>query len=211
MELVQFTSVPETTLIRAARCGDLEAFNELILKYQHFLFSVALRLLNSDEDAAADAVQETLLSAFCQFNSFRGPSLQAWLARIVANVCYDVMRQRQRRPSTSMEVMTSDGEEIEASCWLLDIQADPALQIEASELERALQQALDALPPHYRLMVVLVDVHGLSYEAAANAAGIPLGTLKSRLARARLQLRQSLRQVAELLPVSYQVELSLSV
>jgi RNA polymerase sigma-70 factor (ECF subfamily) len=206
----QFSSVPEKTLIQAAQRGDLEAFNLLVLRYQNLLFGVALRLLN-DEDVAADAVQEAMISAFRRFHTFRGDSLRSWLARVVVNACYDEMRKKRRQHSVPLELLNSEGEEIETSYWLVDPQADPELQYESSELERVIQASLDKLPPIYRLMLVLVDIEGLSYEEAASAAGVPVGTVKSRLARARLQMQRSLQMAGELLPSSYRIELPLSV
>ena len=93
----------------------------------------------------------------------------------------------------------------------MDAQADPELQFETTELEGAIQKSLNKLPPIYRLMLVLVDIEGLSYEEAAMAAHIPVGTVKSRLARARLQMQKSLQAAGELLPASYRVELPLSI
>jgi RNA polymerase sigma-70 factor (ECF subfamily) len=208
MKALQSANVPEKTLIRAAQRGDLESFNLLILRYQSLLFGIALRLLN-DEDAAADAVQEGLISAFRRFDTFRGDSLRSWLARVVVNACYDEMRKKRRQHSVPLEQFNSNGEEIETSYWLIDPESDPELQFEASELGSAIQSSLDKLQPIYRLMLVLVDVEGLSYEEAALAAHIPVGTVKSRLARARLQMQKSLQVAGELLPASYRMELSL--
>lgn len=208
MKAVQSANVCEKTLIVAAQRGDLESFNLLILRYQNLLFGIALRLLN-DEDAAADAVQEALISAFRRFDTFRGDSLRSWLARVVVNACYDEMRKKRRQHSVPLEQFNSDGEEIETSYWLVDPEADPERQFESFELESAIQSSLDKLAPIYRLMLVLVDIEGLSYEEAALAAHVPVGTVKSRLARARLQMQKSLQGVGELLPASYRVELSL--
>lgn len=210
MKALQDPSVPETKLIRAAQRGDLEAFNLLILRYQNLLFGIALRLLN-DEDAAADAVQEALISAFRRFHTFRGDSLRSWLARVVVNACYDEIRKKRRQHSVPLDQLNADGDEIETSYWLVDPQADPEVQYEASELESLIQSSLNKLSPIYRLMLVLVDIEGLSYEEAASAAGIPVGTVKSRLARARLQMQRSLQTCGELLPAVYRVELPLSV
>jgi len=210
MKGIQHTSTPEKTLIRAARRGDLDAFNELILRYQNLLFGIALRLLN-DEDVASDAVQEALISAFRRFHTFRGDSLRSWLARVVVNACYDEMRKKRRQHSVPLEQYNADGDEIETSYWLVDSQADPELQFETSELEGVIQRSLNKLAPIYRLMLVLVDIEGLSYDEAAMAAHIPVGTVKSRLARARLQMQKSLQAAGELLPSSYRVELPLSI
>ena len=210
MKGIQHSSTPETTLIQAAQRGDLDAFNQLVLRYQNLLFGIALRLLN-DEDVASDAVQEALISAFRRFHTFRGDSLRSWLARVVVNACYDEMRRKRRQHSIPLEQYNAEGDEIETSYWLVDAQADPELQFETTELEGAIQRSLNKLPPIYRLMLVLVDIEGLTYEEAAMAAHIPVGTVKSRLARARLQMQKSLQAAGELLPASYRVELPLSV
>ena len=210
MRGIQHSSAPETTLIEAAQRGDLEAFNQLVLRYQNLLFGIALRLLN-DEDVASDAVQEALISAFRRFHTFRGDSLRSWLARVVVNACYDEMRKKRRQHSVPLEQYNTEGDEIETSYWLVDSQADPELQFETTELEGAIQRSLNKLPAIYRLMLVLVDIEGMSYEEAAMAAHIPVGTVKSRLARARLQMQKSLQAAGELLPASYRVELPLSI
>jgi RNA polymerase sigma-70 factor (ECF subfamily) len=210
MKALQTANIPEKTLIRAAQRGDLESFNLLILRYQNLLFGIALRLLN-DEDAAADAVQEALISAFRRFDTFRGDSLRSWLARVVVNACYDEMRKKRRQHSVPLEQFNSDGEEIETGFWLIDPESDPETQFESFELENAIQKSLDKLQPIYRLMLVLVDIEGLSYEEAALAAHVPVGTVKSRLARARSQMQKSLQVAGELLPASYRVELPLLV
>jgi len=210
MKALQSANIPEKTLIIAAQRGDLESFNLLILRYQNLLFGIALRLLN-DEDAASDAVQEALISAFRRFDTFRGDSLRSWLARVVVNACYDEMRKKRRQHSVPLEQFNSDGEEIETSYWLIDPESDPETQFESFELESAIQKSLDKLQPIYRLMLVLVDIEGLSYEEAALAAHVPVGTVKSRLARARAQMQKSLQVAGELLPASYRVELPLLV
>jgi RNA polymerase sigma-70 factor, ECF subfamily len=210
MKALQDPSVSEKTLIKAAQRGDLEAFNLLILRYQNLLFGIALRLLG-DEDTAADAVQEALISAFRRFSTFRGDSLRSWLARVVVNACYDELRRKRRHVSVPLEQFNSEGDEIETSYWLVDAQANPEAQFESSELEQAIQNSLYRLPAVYRLILVLVDIEGLSYEEAAGAAGIPVGTVKSRLARARVQMQRSLQASGELLPASYRMDLPLSV
>ncbi|HUF00011.1 MAG TPA: sigma-70 family RNA polymerase sigma factor [Anaerolineales bacterium] len=210
MKGLQNAPIPEKMLIRAAQRGDLDAFNQLVLRYQNLLFGIALRLLN-DEDVAADAVQEALISAFRRFHTFRGDSLRSWLARVVVNACYDEMRRKRRQRSVPLEQYNADGDEIETSYWLVDPESDPERQFESYEMEETIQNSLKKLPSIYRLMLVLVDIEGLSYEEAANAAHVPVGTVKSRLARARLQMQKSLQSAGELLPASYRVELPLSV
>ena len=197
----------ETTLIQSAQCGDLEAFNLLILRHQSFLFGIALRLLN-DEDVAADAVQEALVSAFRKFDTFRGGSLKSWLARIVVNASYDEMRRKRRQPAVPLDQLNEYDEEIESHSWLVDPNAGLEEGYEHAELKNAIEECLGSIPFAYRVIVTLVDIEGMPYEEAAQAAGIPIGTVKSRLARARIQLRQRLNRFGDLLPAAYQVELS---
>lgn len=199
----------ESILIQSAQMGDLDAFNQLILRYQNLLFSIALRMLG-DEDAASDAIQEALLSAFRKINTFRGGSLRSWLARIAINACYDELRRRRRQPSLPFEQFDADGEEIEPDYWLMDSSAGLEEQYESTELERAIQKCLSTLSPNYRAVFVLVDVQCLTYEEAAAAARVPVGTVKSRLARARMQMRKALQSFGDLLPVAYRMGAPLS-
>lgn len=210
MKALRTAPESEKALIKAAQRGNLEAFNLLILRYQNLLFGIALRLLN-DEDTASDAVQEALVSAYRRFSTFRGDSLKSWLARVVVNACYDEMRRKRRQHSVPLEQLNAEGDEIETSYWLEDPQGNPETQFESLELEGAIQACLEQLPTIYRLMLVLVDIEGLSYEEAAAAAGIPVGTVKSRLARARLQMQRSLQASGDILPAAYRMDLPLSV
>lgn len=195
----------EPTLIQDAQHGDLDAFNSLVLHYQDRLFNTALRILG-DEDLAADATQEAFISAFRSITSYRGGSFKAWLMRTVTNACYDELRRQKRRPTTPLEPETDDGDEIDSPRWLADPNMTPAEQAEADELEHAIQHCLAALPTDFRTVVVLADVQGLDYSEVATASGVPLGTVKSRLARARLRLRECLRGFAELLPSAFRLE-----
>lgn len=195
----------ETALIQAAQRGDLDAFNTLILHYQDMVFNAALRILG-DEDAAQDAAQEAFISAFQSVASFRGGSFKAWIMRTVTNACYDELRRRKRRPTTPLEPETSDGEEMDSPKWLADSSMTPEQRAEADELEHALQHCLDMLPADFRSVVVLADIQGMDYTEVATAVRVPLGTVKSRLARARLRLRECLRGFEELLPASFRLE-----
>lgn len=209
MRYLQTPQEAEEKLIQAAQRGNLDAFNLLILRYQNFLFGIAFRILH-DEDTTADAVQEALISAFCKFNTFRGGSLKSWLARVVVNACYDEIRQRHRQRSVPLEHQNSMGEEIESSYWLVDPSSGPEEHFEASELDSAVQNSLHTLPSMYRTVLILVDIEGLSYEEAAAAAHVPVGTVKSRLARARMQMQKSLQAFGELLPIPYRLDLPVS-
>jgi RNA polymerase sigma-70 factor (ECF subfamily) len=195
----------ETALVQSAQNGDLDSFNMLVLHYQDRVFNTALRILG-DEDAAQDAAQEAFISAFRSISSFRGGSFRAWLLRTVTNACYDELRRQKRRPTTPLEPETKDGDEMDSPRWLADPKMTPAEQSEADELEHAIQHCLDALPTEFRTVVVLADVQGMDYSEVAIASKVPLGTIKSRLARARLRLRECLRGFEELLPSSFRLE-----
>lgn len=195
----------ESALIHDAQHGDLEAFNRLVLAYQDALYNTALRILG-DEDRAADATQEAFISAFRAINSYRGGSFKAWLLRTVTNACYDELRRQKRRPTTPLEPENDDDEEIESPRWLADGSMSPEEKFEAAELEHAIQHCLEALPTDFRAVVVLADLQGLDYAEIAAAVRTPLGTVKSRIARARLRLRECLQDFWELLPAAFRLE-----
>lgn len=195
----------ESALITAAQRGDLDAFNTLVLNYQDILFNTALRIVG-DDDLAADATQEAFLSAFRSLNSFRGGSFKAWLMRTVTNACYDEMRRRKRRPTTPLEPDSDDGNAMDAPRWLADTDLSPEERMEAEELEHAIQHCLDNLPVEFRTVVVMADIQGLDYTEVAAAVRVPLGTIKSRLARARLRLRECLKAFEELLPAVFRLQ-----
>ena len=185
----------EAALIRAARQGKVEAFNVLVLRYQTAIYNLAYRVLG-DSDLAADATQETFIAAFRSLAQFRDGSFRAWLSRIATNVCYDELRRRQRRPAVSL-----DQPEVEVK--LVSKTESPESAAQRAELNRAIQDCLDALPAEQRAVVTLCDVQEFDYAEVATITGQPLGTVKSRLSRARLRLRDCLHAVAELLPDSY--------
>jgi len=197
----------EQALITDAQNGSLDAFNTLVLHYQDSVFNTAtaLRILG-DEDQAADASQEAFISAFKAIKSFRGGSFKAWLMRTVTNACYDELRRKKRRPTTPLEPDTEEGEEMDSPRWLADPNMTPDQQAEADEVEHAIQHCLDNLPLEFKTVVVMADVQGMDYTEVASAIRVPLGTIKSRLARARLRLRECLQGFAELLPASYRLE-----
>ena len=199
----------EQALITDAQGGNLDAFNTLILHYQDGVFNTALRILG-DEDQAADASQEAFISAFKSIASFRGGSFKAWLMRTVTNACYDELRRQKRRPTTPLEPDTNDGDEMDSPRWLADPNMTPAQQAEADEVEHAIQHCLNNLPLEFKTVVVMADIQGMDYTEVAATVRVPLGTIKSRLARARLRLRECLQGFAELLPASYRLESSVA-
>jgi len=195
----------EEALIQDAQAGSLDAFNALVLHYQDSVFNTALRILG-DEDLASDATQEAFLSAFRSITSFRGGSFKAWLMRTVTNACYDELRRQKRRPSVPLEPETEDGEEIDSPRWLADPDMSPEQKAEADEVEHAIQHCLNNLPIEFKTVVVMADIQGMDYSEVAIAVRVPLGTIKSRLARARLRLRECLQGFSELLPATFRLE-----
>lgn len=189
----------EKAAIGAAQQGDVQAFNTLVLHYQTMAFNVAYRILG-DEDLAADACQEAFLSAYRNIRHLRGESFKAWLLRIVTNACYDQFRYQKRRPAGSLDELMDESEHGSPV-------ADPAPQPEQQALRRELEDAIIAgiqtLPEDQRVALVLADVQGLSYEEIASVTRTSLGTVKSRLSRARCKLRNYLIEQGELLPESY--------
>jgi RNA polymerase sigma-70 factor (ECF subfamily) len=195
----------EIALISQARRGDLDAFNSLVLHYQEMVFNTALRIVG-DEELAADATQEAFLSAFRGLNSYRGGSFKAWLMRTVTNACYDELRRKKRRPTTPLEPETGDGKAMDAPAWMADPDLSLEQRLEAEELEHAIQHCLESLPLEFRTVVVMADIQGLDYSEVAVAVRAPLGTIKSRLARARLRLRECLQAFEELLPAAFRLQ-----
>jgi len=188
--------VDEADLITCSRRGDLDAFNRLVERYQRSLYNLCLRMLGSRQ-AAEDATQEAFIAAYRALDTFRGGSFRAWLFRIAANACYDELRRRRSRPTLSLDVPLGESQRP------LELpHPGPSLEEHAQRLElaRCLQEALAALPADYRLAVILCDVQGLSYDEIAQATGVSLGTVKSRISRARARLRDLLLARGELLP-----------
>lgn len=182
----------EDALVKMAANGDLDAFNQLVLRYQNLAYNLAASLLG-DPDAADDVTQESFIKAFQKIGSFRGGSFRAWLLKIVTNTAYDILRRSARHPSTPLLPENEGGEEIESPAWLFD--PGPSVQaiVEQSELTSSIYSMLDELPDEYRSAITLVDLYELDYEEAAQVLKIPLGTVKSRLARARFQMKEKLQ------------------
>lgn len=193
----------EKALIDAACKGNVGSFNQLVLCHQSMVHNVAYRILG-DCDAAADATQDAFLSAFKAIAKFRGGSFKAWLLRIVTNTCYDQLRRKQRRPTASLDaLLVLDPAPIRP---LTDPGESPEEFAMRQELSRVIQVGIGALPPEQRVALVLSDVQGLSYQDIAEATGVSLGTVKSRLSRARGKLRDFLLEQRELLPSRYRLK-----
>lgn len=192
----------EDALIGSAQRGSVDAFNELILHYQSQVYNLAFHIMH-DSAAADDASQEAFISAYRALKQFRGGSFRAWLLRIVTNACYDELRRHKRRPNVSWEDF---GEmEEEANPHLVDDGPRPEESIQQQELRALIERAIAKLPEHHRTTLILVDRLGLSYEEAAESMDVALGTVKSRLARARREMQGLLQEQQELLPSRYRL------
>jgi RNA polymerase sigma-70 factor, ECF subfamily len=191
----------ELALVARSQRGDVAAFNSLVERYQGLAYALALRMLG-DPDAAADVTQDAFFSAYRAIQSFRGASFRAWLLRIVSNGCFDVFRARGRQPSSSLdELLDSETSGDSATpAALIDSSWDPERAILRAEVIAAIQGALLQLPSDQRLAVILSDVQGLPYDEIARIMDSPLGTVKSRIARARGHLRDILARQPELFP-----------
>jgi RNA polymerase sigma-70 factor, ECF subfamily len=185
----------DANLIERAATGDLEAFNQLVLRYQNLAYSHAYGMLGNPAQAE-DATQESFIKAFQAINTFRGASFRAWLLKIVTNSAYDVLRRSHRHPTQPLLPEDENGEELESAAWLVDPSADVQEVVEQHELSQQVYQALGELPEAFRSVLTLIDVNEMDYTEAAQALNIPLGTVKSRLARARLQMQQKLKTIS---------------
>ena len=177
-------------LVEKAKQGDQEAFEQLVLSNQNKVYALALRLCG-DREEAADLAQEAFLKAWQGLASFQGESSFAtWVYRLTTNVCIDHLRKQKRREEVAPAVSLDD----EEAGWAepADRESDPQRLLERSERGKALARGLEKLPDWQRRALVLRELSGLSYQEIAQALDIDLGTVKSRIARARLNLRKIL-------------------
>jgi RNA polymerase sigma-70 factor (ECF subfamily) len=187
----RFPQFDESELVKAAMTGDLDAFNQLVLQYQDLAHSHAYALLG-DLDLAQDATQESFIKAFQAINVYRGGCFRSWLLKIVTNSAYDIMRRGRRHPTYSLYPLDESGEEIESASWLIDRAPSIESVVEQNELSSEIHELLDQLPAPYRSVIILIDINDLDYTEAAQVLRVPIGTIKSRLARARLQMQEKL-------------------
>jgi len=185
----------EDFLIARASNGDLEAFNHLVLTYQDMAFHHAWAMLN-DRNLAEDVTQESFIKAFQAIGRFRGGSFRAWILKIVTNTSYDLLRQSQRHPHQPLVPENDEGDEFESPSWLADPSASVQVTVEQNEEAEYIYRMLGELPEAYRMVLTLVDLYEFDYTETAKALNVPLGTVKSRLVRARLQMREKLKGCA---------------
>ncbi|MFI5261723.1 MAG: RNA polymerase sigma factor [Candidatus Limnocylindrales bacterium] len=181
----------EALMARAAG-GDLDAFNQIVTSYQDFLFALVARVVG-DRETAADAVQDAFLHAFRHVRSYRGGAVRGWLARIALNAATDILRRRQRRPVDPYPEWEDEAWQPPAGPG-----SDPELEVARRARGRVLASALLRITDEQRRAIVLYDVEGFDYPEIATITGVSLGTVKSRIHRGRLALRDHLADDMEL-------------
>ncbi len=194
--------IDERALIDAVQNGDLSAFNDLVLAYQDAVYNVTYRIM-SDAERAADAAQDTFITAFRRIETYQGGNFRAWLMRVASNTCYDALRYEKRRPATALEDLV--GKDYDDGPLIPDSIATPEEAVQDAELSQALQHCIENLQADQRITLVMSDVEGYTYQEIADFAGVRLGTIKSRLSRARAGLRRCLENVKELIPGEYRL------
>ena len=190
------TDLKEKELIQNAKQGDLHAFEELILKHEKIVYNVALRMMNHSEDAK-DISQEVFLKAYKHIVNFDERSaFSTWLYRITTNTCIDEMRKRKGKQSYSLEEEL-ENEDGSMQRQIADEGDTPEESILREEQKSEIIQALDNLSEEHKAAVVLRDVKGLSYEEISEILELSLGTVKSRISRARNQLKTEILKIRE--------------
>ena len=180
------TREQEAAIVRKVLGGDANAFETLVLEYEKNVYNIALRMTGNSEDAA-DMTQEAFIKAYNSLQSFRGDSkFSVWLYRIVSNVCLDFLRSKNRRPTVSLSVEDDDGED--AQLDVADESQSPEHLLDRKLTRESVRRGLDSLPPDYRQILLLREIQGLSYDEIAQALSLEVGTVKSRIFRARKRL-----------------------
>lgn len=184
----------ETALVDRARAGDTAAFTDLVARYERKIFRLAKHITQNDEDAE-DVLQETFLKAYSNLDTFQGQSkFYTWIVRIAVNEALMKLRKRKSDRTVSLDEPQDTGEEVvarEIAVW----DGDPEQKYSQEELREILERAIESLKPSFRTVFVLRDIEELSTEETAESLGISVPAVKSRLLRARLQLREKLTRL----------------
>lgn len=192
-------------LIARAQQSDLDAFNQLVQRHQNAVYSVALRYMRAP-DLADDVTQDAFLRAYQAIDTFQnqnGIGFRSWLLRIASNRALDVLRARRRRPADSLDAAMDDDE----SNWAPEDPTETPLAFaERGDLALQLEQALGHLSPDQRIVIILSDIQGHSYDEIAEMVNVAPGTVKSRLHRGRARLREILMEAGELSGSSHRLE-----
>lgn len=176
----------EAAIINAVLDGDVNAYEILVREYEKNVYNLALRMTGNSEDAY-DMSQEAFIKAYNSLSSFRGDSkFSVWLYRIVSNVCLDFLRSRNRKATVSLSVENDEGEETELD--IADEASSPQALLDRSLTRDAVRRGLQALPPDHREILLLREIQGLSYDEIAETLDLEVGTVKSRIFRARKKL-----------------------
>ena len=186
---------PDAELVRRAQGGDLDAFEALTNRHERRVFSLAMRMLQQEQDAE-DVTQQTFLSALENLDTFRGEaSFATWLFRIATHAALKIIRKRRGLETVSLEAASEGGDEADAVPhpeFIADWRLSPEQLVQRNEVRRLLDEALTRLDEKHRLVFLLRDVEGLSIQETAEALGLSEANTRVRLLRARLQLREQL-------------------
>ena len=193
----QQSASEDRALIARVQRGDASAFNDLIIKYEKVVFNFAFRLTQNYDDAN-DVAQDAFIRAYNAIQNFRGDAaFSTWLFRITTNVFLDERKRKKAHPQQSLDEYTTNEDQREGM-QIEDPGPTPEDVVTANERQRILVKAIQALPEYQRTMVVLYHLQQKSYEEIAEIMNLPLGTVKSRLNRARLALKEKLQDLSEL-------------
>ena len=188
----------EKELLKRSKEGHIASFEELISAHQQKVYNIALRMLANEQDAF-DASQEVFLKVYKNLDKFQeNSSFSTWLYRITTNTCLDMLRKNKDKKndiSIDSQIAFDDGE---ASFQLEDKEADVEEEILMKERRQALYKAIEQLTPEHKKMIVLRELQGMSYQEIAEVTGSSIGTVKSKINRARISLKNSLLKYKEL-------------
>lgn len=198
-EQLQNITLDDHVLVNQCRQGDSEAMGRLILKYQDRIYNTILKIC-ANRDDAAELTQETFVKVIERINSFKGRSaFYTWLFRVAVNLTYNYCKRRVKLPTYSLENMTGsefDDSRAQLKTFLADENAiDPAVIVQNMEVGQIAMAALSKLDEDHRVVLVLRDIEGMAYNEIAETLQVELGTVKSRLSRARANLKSILETV----------------
>ena len=189
--------MPENTLVKRCKNGDREAFNELFAEYETKVINIAFGML-SNRDDAYDATQEVFIRVYRNISGFKeNSSLSTWIYRITSNVCNDILRKRMKHSNT-ISINASNDDDGEYELHIRDTAPTPDEYAEHNETQRIVRQAISELSAEYKEVITLCDVEDMSYDDISLILKCPVGTVKSRLNRARKALRKKLSENREL-------------
>lgn len=185
-------ALSEDALVEQCRRGDSGAFEQLVARYEKKVFNLAYRLTGNRNDAD-DIAQEAFLKVYTSLREFRGEaSFSTWLYRVVSNACLDELRKRSRRRAVSLDNPISPDDP--SPRQTPSDRPEPGDSLERAEVRAAVQRGIASLSPDHKIVLVLRDIQGMPYETISEALRMPVGTVKSRLNRARSSLKQKLSE-----------------